>query len=197
MKTFAASLFVMMALAACQRESAAVPAPQVEAPPYNVNASVQELMHSMVDPAADLVWDSVGTTVTAKGHDDRKPKTDEEWRHVEGGVITLIEATNSLIMPGRRIVPVNGKMLDEGFDGVLTAVEAQKKLEEQRAVFVEFALSLREVAMKIQKATAERNAEQIFDLGTEMDEICEACHMTFWYPNQPTYKASKGSAPKP
>jgi hypothetical protein len=194
MKAVAASLVTMLALTACQRESAAVAAP--EATSYNTHASVQELMHAIVDPAADRVWDSVGTTVTAKGADEKQPKTDEEWREVEGGAITLVEATNLLVMPGRRMVPVNGKMLDEGFEGVLTAAEAQHRLEEQRAVFVQFALSLRDVATRLQKASAERNTEALFNLGTEMDGICEGCHMTFWYPNQPIYKASKGSAPK-
>ena len=92
---------------------------------------------------------------------------------------------------------MQGEIERDGFAtvrGVLTAAEAQHRLEEQRATFVQFALSLRDVATRIQKATADRNVDQLFDLGTEMDEICEGCHMTFWYPNQPVYKATKGSA---
>src|SRR5262245_48920274 len=93
-----------LSMAACQPEKAAE-APTPAAPPYATTASIQELMQAIVDPSADKVWESVGTTVTAKGADERRPRTDEEWQEVRNGVVALLESTNLLMMPGRRIVP--------------------------------------------------------------------------------------------
>ena len=55
-------------------------------------------MDSMVDPSADFLWESVATIVTRKGTEERRPRTDDEWKAVRRAAITLMEATNLLIM---------------------------------------------------------------------------------------------------
>jgi hypothetical protein len=126
----------------------------------------------------------VGTTITAKGVEDRQPRTDDEWRKVRVHAILLIEATNLLAMDGRRLVPVGGKVLDEEHQGVLSAVEGQKKLDDQHAVFVQFAGALRDTGEKMLRAIEAKDAAAMLEVGTEMDGVCESCHTTFWYPNQ-------------
>ena len=53
--------------AACSR-----PAPQAESPLRPV-ATVKDIMDSMIDPAADFIWDSVAYTVNFAGVDDKHP----------------------------------------------------------------------------------------------------------------------------
>jgi len=183
---------LILSVAGCQRE----PQPVTESMPYRASASVQEIMQAIVDPAADRVWESVGSTLTADKVDERQPRTDEEWLAVRHGVLTLMEATNLLMMPGRKMVPSGGKLLDEGSEGVLTTVAAQKKLDEQHAAFVQFASALHDVSTRLLKAADEKDVKALFDIGTEMDTVCEGCHTTFWYPEQPIYKAEKGSIAK-
>lgn len=185
-----ACMGLLITVAACQPEKAAEMSAPV-ATPYATTASIQELMKAIVDPSADKVWDSVGTTVTAKGTDERRPRTEEEWQEVRNGVIAVVEASNLLMMPGRRIVPEGGKMLDEGSEGVLPAKEAQQNFDTHHAAFVGLASSLHGVGLKMLKAVDERNADALFEIGTEMDSVCESCHMTFWYPGQPVYRAHK------
>ena len=63
-------------------------------------------------------------------------------------IAPLFGQANLLVMPGRKIVPVDGKLLDEGSDGVLSAADSQSKHDTQPEVFNQFAAALREVAGK-------------------------------------------------
>jgi hypothetical protein len=176
-------------LAGCQKEAAAPPAMVAAAPvpavsPYRVTASIQELMDALVDPSADELWESVATITTSKGVEERRPRTDEEWTEQRRHAVALMEATNLLAMPGRKLVPVGGKILDQDIQGVLTPEEGQKKLDEQHDAFVGFAHSLNDVGAKMLAAIDAKNPQGIMDAGAEMDAVCEGCHMTFWYPNQ-------------
>src|SRR5580765_3780351 len=58
---------------------------------YRLTATVQDLMDGIVDPSADVLWDSVAYIATTKGVEDRQPRTDEEWKTVRYSAITLIE----------------------------------------------------------------------------------------------------------
>lgn len=181
----AGQLFCVFALLGCQpHESATTTTAPVPAPSFRLTASIKELMESMVDPHADVIWESVGTTITPQGTDEKRPVTDEEWRQVRLSALALMETTNLLAMSGRRLVPEGGAILDEGFDGVLSTADAQKKLDTQHDAFAQFAHALHDAGGKVLKAVDAKDAQALLDAGTDMDEVCESCHTTFWYPGQ-------------
>jgi len=175
----------LLMIGGCQQHSTA-PTASLQPPPFNPTASIQEIMLSVVDPAADTLWDSVGSTVSAKGTEDRRPRTDDEWQQMRRSAITLIESTNLLMMEGRRIVSVGGKLADEGLPGVLNATEAQQHLDTQHPAFVQFARALHDVGEEMLKAVDAKNPEAMLEVGTKLDEVCESCHTTFWYPSAAT-----------
>jgi len=166
----------------------------VAGPPFKVTASIQELMEAIVDPSADGVWDSVGTTITSKGIVNHQPRTDEEWRQVRLHAIALTESTNLLMMDGRRLVPQGGKIADDGSEGVLTTAAAEQLLITERATFVQFASALNGVAVQMLNAVDARQPKAMMEVGEAMDEICESCHMKFWYPNQAVWQISQGKS---
>src|SRR3954470_23158627 len=109
-------LCVGSALVACSAPKRAVPADSAPASspgelavstiadaPFRLTASIRELMDSEVDPAADFIWASVASISTRAGLEERQPRTDEEWLEVRRHAITLIEASNLLVMKGRRV----------------------------------------------------------------------------------------------
>ena len=73
----------------------------VPPPPFTPIADVTLPMESVVDPAADVIWDSVGTIITAAGEDDRRPRTPEQWALVRNAAIALAESGNLLMMAPR------------------------------------------------------------------------------------------------
>jgi hypothetical protein len=81
--------------------------------PFRPTSTIKDIMDSEVDPSADALWESVATTVSAAGVDEKQPKTPEEWAEVRRRAITLIEATNLLIMEGRHVAKPGEKAENE------------------------------------------------------------------------------------
>src|SRR5688572_32778234 len=82
MRTFRISIglsmlvFCLALIAACQSQAPAAP-PAPPEPTYLPTATIKDLMLSIVDPSADVVWLSVTTIVDEKGLVETVPKTDE------------------------------------------------------------------------------------------------------------------------
>jgi hypothetical protein len=149
---------------------------------YHLTATIQELMDGIVDPSADTLWDSVAYIATTKGVEDRQPRTDEEWKAVRTSAITLIEATNLLSMPGRRVATAAGRP-QPGL-GELSSDEIQQRIDTTHDSFVQFAGNLQGAGLKALAAIDARDAQGLLDAGGAIDEACEACHVTYWYPDQ-------------
>src|SRR5437870_2500308 len=64
--------FVIAAAQAARR----APAPETAAVAVTPVASVRQIMKGIVGPAATTVFGSVGTTITAKGTEEKVPHTD-------------------------------------------------------------------------------------------------------------------------
>jgi hypothetical protein len=179
--------FTLLAvLAGCQKSSAPPVAAPASTPPspFRITATIQDLMKFEVDPAADALWESVSTNVTASGTEEKQPRTPEEWEAVRRHAIILTEAANLLVMDGRRVAAPGKKLEDEGVQGILTAAQAQQAIDSNHAAFVEFAHALHQVGEQMLQAIDAKNPQGMLDAGETLDEVCEGCHMTFWYPNQ-------------
>ena len=148
--------------------------------PFIITATIKELMDSTIDPAADGLWDSVAIVYTRKGTDDRQPRTDKEWNAVRRHAITLIEATNLIVMEGRHAAPPGTKPNE----GELAPEEIDQRMAASRPAFVQFAHGLRSTAMKALEAIDKKDAAALLQVGGDIDAACEVCHVTYWYPNQ-------------
>jgi sugar lactone lactonase YvrE len=163
------------------------PQPALHGPvaaPYRIAATVQDLMRSEVDPSADSLWDSVATITTSDGTVERQPRTDADWDAVRLQALVLVEASNLLAMPGRKISAgyiraANAQELD--------SVHMQQRLERDRDAFTAFAGTLGDAGRTMLEAIDARNVQRFFEAGETLDAVCEACHRTFWYPDSKPY----------
>jgi cytochrome c556 len=149
---------------------------------YIAQFSIEELMESIVMPAAQAVWDAVAVDVTEKGTIEKKPQTEEDWEKLRWQAVTLVEATNLLVMPGRRAAHPGAKSENPGAE--LEPAQIQELLDKQRPAFIAYAHVLHEAAMQAVRAIDARNIDGISDAGGTIDSACESCHLQFWYPNQ-------------
>lgn len=122
-------------------------------PPYKPVADVKQLMQGIVDPASDVVWESVATIFTKEGTEERRPRTKEEWDNVRNHALMLAEAGNLLMMPPRA--------KDGG--------EWMKRSQE-----------LVETATIALRAAEAKNVDQLLNIGGVIDEACENCHKKYW-----------------
>jgi hypothetical protein len=149
---------------------------------YSPEISVAEIMESMVMPAAQALWDAVGVDVTLQGEIEKKPETDEQWAELRAAAVTLAEATNALIIPGRHAAPPGTE--SENSDAELAPAEIEKLLASERPAWVAHAQVLHVTAMQALAAVDARDLDKITEVGGAIDEACESCHLQFWYPEQ-------------
>lgn len=170
---------------------------QQEPPPpeYTTTATIKDLMVSIVDPSADVVWEAVATLVTASGTEERAPRTDEEWAKVRQGAIRLVEATNLLVVPGRRVARSHEKSEAPGVE--LEPEQMQQLIAKDIAGWRARANALHEASLAALRAIDAKDAKALNDTGERIDGACENCHLQYWYPNQVLPPGYEETAPRP
>jgi hypothetical protein len=121
-------------------------------PPFKPVADNQQLMEGVIEPAADVVWDSVGTIITSAGEENIRPKTDEEWEAVRNAALTLTESGNLLMMVPR------AKDGDE---------------------WMRLCQAMIDTGMAAVRAAEAKNPDQMFDAGAEIYAVCTNCHSKY------------------
>jgi hypothetical protein len=126
--------------------------PAVEAVVTTPVASVQQIMRGIVGPAANVVFNSVATTITPSGTQERAPRTAEEWNTVGDSAAALVESGNLLMLGDR-------------------AVDKGDWMTMSRAL-----MDASRVALK---ATEAKNVEALFGSGETINASCESCHQRY------------------
>jgi cytochrome c556 len=184
--------FVLL-LAACRATQPAAPAePQ---PEFRTTGTIKDIMDSIIDPAADELWGAVATTVDATGTHEKFPQNDEEWKQVRRNAIQLIEGSNLLQIPGRKVARPGEKSENPGIE--LEPEEMEKLINDDRAGFYKLAGGLHETVMAALKAIDARDKEALLDSGDDIDQACENCHVKYWYPNEAKTQQEVRQPPAP
>jgi len=118
-------------------------------PPFTTAINLKQLMNWVIDPSADVIWDSVKSIMTTNGTNEIAPKTEEQWAAVRTGAATLVEAGNLLMMEGRA-----------------------KDNKEWMAA----ARRLSTSAEQALKAAEAKNADAVFNAGGDIYNACKGCH---------------------
>lgn len=169
------ALIAFAALAAGPAGCASEPASDMEP-----TATVEELMRSMIDPAADAVWDAVVIEATADGIVETRPETEGHWLRLRRHAVTLAEASNLLLIEGRRIAAPESRSELPGIDLHPDAI--QELVDEDWDGWVEVALGLHAASGVVLEAVQARDVDALLEAGTELDLACEDCHAVYWYP---------------
>lgn len=126
--------------------------------PIKAVATLEEVMHHMVIPNAEIVWHSVGTIYTPGHVEEIQPRTDEQWLAVEASATVLTEAGNLLMMEGR-------------------AKDAGRWMERARA--------LRDAGASVHQAAKSRDVPALFERGGYLFDACQGCHFDYRYAKDP------------
>ena len=116
--------------------------------PFRPVADVGQLMRTIIDPAADVVWDSVGTIVTEEDGeivtDSWQPESD-----VVSGAMMLTESANLLMMDGRARDQDTWMQMSQGMVAAgMLAVEAAES----------------------------QNVDAIYEVSATVYNSCDSCH---------------------
>jgi len=147
-----------------------------------VYSSVKDIMESIIDPSADVLWGAVGTVVDKQGIQELAPKTQEEWQDLRRAAVRIIEGGNLLIMPGREAAPAGAKSDAPGVE--LEPAEITVLINKKRKNFNAFARALQALGVEALRASEAKNTDLVIEIGGRMEDVCESCHKTFWYPQE-------------
>jgi len=150
---------------------------------FAVTATFQELMDAEMDATSEKIWGAVSIVNDKSGTHQKTPSTPEEWQELRRQAIRLAETGNLLMIPGRPVAGPNVKTTLKSLEP-LDVATIQKRLAANPAALTAFAQSSRTVALQLVDAIDQRDVQKLSDLGGSLDEVCEACHKTFWYPDQ-------------
>jgi hypothetical protein len=185
-------IFVMTFVAACQSKSADTAQSAAAARPaadFKSDVTIREIMQSMVAPRADTIWNAVSTNVTSKGVEEKAPKTDEDWQAIRHDAVTILEATNTILIPGRHVARPGDKAEDPKVQ--LSPEQIEALISKDRENWTKFAHGLYDATMVAMKAIDAKNTMALLDAGNGIDEACEKCHLQYWYPNEAKASAEK------
>ena len=189
----AALALTLVACAQKEAPSAAAAEPRI---PFRPDASIQDLMVNVIDHNADTLWESVAVISNAKGVEERQPRTDEEWAAVRVAAVALSEGTNLLMIPGRKVVHEGRTLQDSDVEGILKPEQIQALIDQDHIAFDSRALPLHEAALAALAAIDAKDAVKLGEVGGVIDEACEQCHTTYWYPDQKGPPAPAAGATK-
>ena len=109
-------------------------------------------MQTVVDPSADVIWDSVKTIITAAGTEEIRPRTEAEWTAIRNSAVVLAESGNLMMIPAR------------AKDGGEWMIRAQELV------------AAGEAAMRAAEA---KNADRLFTVGGDIYDACSHCHQKY------------------
>jgi hypothetical protein len=115
--------------------------------------TVPEIMATVVDPASDALWESVGSVATASTDEAWTPASDTDWARLAGHAHALAAAADALATPVR----VNGRDA--------WAVQAR---------------ALRAASDVALEAVRRRDAPALFTAGEGIVNACDQCHERYW-----------------
>ena len=130
----------------------ASPPPAPALPPFQTTANMKDLMLNVLDPAADGIWESVGTIMTAEGTFEKAPSNDDEWAVVRMNAIQLAESGNLLMLPAR------------------TGGSPE---------WIKEAQALIEQSNRALKAIDAKDKDALFTIGGDIYDVCTNCHKQF------------------
>jgi hypothetical protein len=146
--------------------------------------SVKELMHNMIDPLADNIFDAVAVYITKEGVREVAPKTDEDWDRVRVGAVTMVEGVYLLKIP-RPFAPPGDNNNSEGPEAAeLSPVEITAKVEKDPVLWNAKIEALRNAGLEVLEIVKKRDANALWQAAEDIDAACENCHLEYWYPNQ-------------
>ncbi len=115
--------------------------------------TVQQLMADVVQPTAEVYWNSVQFISDETGDHDIRPETDADWKRTRDAATRLGELGELLKTPGYS----EGRGED----------------------WIEISNSLIEVSRLAEQAADAKDPDKVFEVGGTIYNVCTACHQIY------------------
>lgn len=174
------SALVLLTVVACQKQ-----APQQDAQ----GGTLHDTMVGTIDPNADILWQTSAKGLDERGYPKAGLLTEAHWQAMARAAVDLGKGADMLVQGDRITVVAPGvRIKDEGIKGAATGALVQQRIKAAPQDLRNHALALRQIAAQFSDAIDARDVARLSAASDRMDQVCEACHIQFWYPDQkPAY----------
>ena len=121
-------------------------------PPFIVVADMRQLMASVVEPAAEVYWDAVGSVEDSTGITALYPRSPEEWDVVRNSAYVVAESGNLMMMSPRA---------------------------RDQAEWMTLTRAMIETGKRAIKAAEAHDTAAVFGVGAELYDTCTNCHQRY------------------
>jgi cytochrome c556 len=144
------------------------------------------LMKDTVAPQAQILWDIGNNALDDVGNASAAKMTASDWTKLGAAAQKMKNAAVAMAeTPRIPIAPPGAKLQDEGAPGQATPKQIQAFIDANPTDFAAHARELTNVSDSFIKAAAAKDAKTLGEASARLDEVCEACHVKYWYPEQP------------
>ena len=115
------------------------------------------IMDPMLDSAAEVFWDSAGFIDTYEGTTDLSPTTDEGWQRISDAADNIDQISAQL---------------------------REERYSLNRPAWIQLSSGLVDAAERGRRAALDRDADELFEAGAQLYQVCVACHQAYWSNNR-------------
>ena len=147
---------------------------------------VHGIMKDVVAPQAAVMWDVGNRAMDDNGAPDVSKLSAGDWTKLAVAAEAMKAASIAMAdTPKIEVAPAGVKIQDEGgAGGGATAKQIQAFIDADPKDFAQHARALAEVSDAFLTAAKTKDAKTLGDASSNLDQVCEACHMKYWYPEQ-------------
>jgi hypothetical protein len=151
--------------------------------------NLHDLMKNVVAVQAQVIWDVGNNAQDAEGNPDASKVKAADWSRVVSASGKVKQIAQTLGQADHVMAAAPGqKLTGEGDPGTFSAKQVQTAIDANPKAFRAFAQALSVSMDQIAAAAQAKDAAKLFDVSGRLDQVCEVCHVQFWYPEQ---KASR------
>lgn len=140
-----------IALAACAPQES-TPTESADTNPFNTTLDIKELMNSVIDPSADVLWANAGWIESAAGSEELYPTSNEGWNEVRAMAAMVAETGNLLMLPGRAV---------------------------DNDAWMIYSQGMTDAGLMAMQAAEAQDKEEFFNAGAQLYSVCSACHQAY------------------
>jgi hypothetical protein len=153
-----------------------------------------DFMNNVVMGSADGLWQAVSFDVGPDGKETYAgPTTDAEWDALHKAMQALSDAGTQLQHLPAGFHVQDPSLKYETPPGDLEPDAVAALIGKESAAWTAHAEVLRVAAAQALKATETRDLKMLSDTSDSLDQICESCHLQFWYPSQAAAAAAEAA----
>lgn len=160
-----------LALGACSGGQAGDAAAGEGDQPFVRAHTIQQLMTDVVQPTADVYWQSVQFISDEAGDHDIRPETEADWLATRTAAASLTEYGNLLMTP----------------------LYAEGRGED----WMDFSRGLVEIGMQAEQAAIDRDPDKVFAVGGTLYNVCSGCHQLYPPAEAPANAAARAEVARP